>query len=379
MKPFLSSSNLRMRSIAIAFASTLAIAGCSSSDDTPAPETPETPDPAADDVNLVLPLSSDITVPPANVDGATGEVDITVNTVTGAVSGTATVSGTTGVPTAAHIHAGAAGEAGPILVALEAEDATGAVWNVVENAALDAAGIALFQEGNTYLNVHTEANAPGELRAQLAAPAAPEPAAAGSFTITMTNTSTSQPMTPPILALHNPPTGDNGIRLFEVGQPAIGEVVQIAEDGNNTPLVDVLTGQTGNTVSAFAVGFADPANPGPLTPGASATVTLDGGEATGQVLSVVAMVVCTNDGFTGFDSMELPTAETTLTAPIYDAGSETNVLTLNYWVPPCGGTGNIGDDEGGAITAHPGQSGSENPDFDFPAGSQFLELTITPN
>jgi len=59
--------------------------------------------------------------------------------------------------------------------------------------------------------------------------------------------------------------------------------------------------------------------------------------------------------------------------------AETNVLTLNYWVPPCGGTGNIGDDEGGAITAHPGQSGSENPDFDFPAGSQFLELTITPN
>ena len=55
---------------------------------------------------------------------------------------------------------------------------------------------------------------------------------------------------------------------------------------------------------------------------------------------------------------------------------------LNYWVPPCSADGmsdNLSDDEAGSITAHPGQSDSENPDFDFPAGSQFLEISVTRN
>lgn len=56
------------------------------------------------------------------------------------------------------------------------------------------------------------------------------------------------------------------------------------------------------------------------------------------------------------------------------------MLTLNYWVPPCGGgDSNLGDEENGAITAHLGQSGSENADFDFEAGTELLQITVTPN
>lgn len=325
-------------------------------------------------VSIVLDSAS--TVPPANVEGATGEGSFSVDTSTGAFAGSVTVSGTSGPATVAHIHVGAAGVAGDILITLDPnEDFT--VWTAPEGAALDATGIETFEAGSLYVNVHTDANAPGELRSQLVDANIPAP---GSITVTFRNTSESQPMTPPVVALHNAPDAANGIRFFEVGQPAIEQVVQIAEDGVFAPLLEVANGQiSAGTVSAAAAAFADPENPGPLLPGASATVNLDL-EAPDQVMSVVTMVVCTNDGFTGIDSRPLSADATeTFFAPIYDAGSESNILTLDYWVGPCGTEANIGDDENGAITAHPGQSGSENPDFDFEAGTEFLEITVTRN
>ena len=204
-------------------------------------------------------------------------------------------------------------------------------------------------------------------------------APAGSFTITFTNTSDAQPFTPPVVALHNPITADNGIELFVVTQPASGQVIEIAENGNNGPLVEAVQGQiVAGTISAGGPAFPDPENPGPLLPGDSASITLTPSDDT-QVLSFVSMVVCTNDGFTGVNSR--PLAEETFMAPIYDAGSETNVTMLNYFVPPCNGgvSDNISDEENGAITAHPGQTVAENPAFDFPAGTELLEVTVVAN
>lgn len=199
-----------------------------------------------------------------------------------------------------------------------------------------------------------------------------------SLTVTMRNTSESQPMTPPIFVLHN-----TGTHLFQVTQPASPQVIGIAENGDNPPMVALVEGLVASgDASAFGVGFADPANPGPLTPGMSATFDVDL-TSEDQVMSVISMVVCTNDGFSGADSLALPAdTSTTLTLPIYDAGSESNVLTLNYWVPPCSAdmmSDNITDDENGAVDLHPGQSGSENPAFDFAAGTELLEVTIVRN
>ena len=328
------------------------------------------------DETVSFTLNSEVTVPPANVAGATGDATINVNTETGAVSGSVTVSGLTGTPTAAHIHAGAAGEAGPVVVGLES-NADGSVWSVPEGATLDADSLALFEAGSLYINIHTEANAPGEIRGQLVNDSGD--ATGGSVTVTLTNTSVYQPMTPPVVVLHNAPHAENGMRLFQEGQPANPAVVSIAEDGNNTPLVNLLgyLADQGRA-SEFGLGFADPANPGPLLPGMSATVELDLA-SDDQVLSIVSMVVCTNDGFSAVDSHTLSAGSETFLAPIYDAGSETNVLMLDYWVPPCGTSANITDDENGSITAHPGQSGSENSIFDFEAGTRYLEITVTRN
>ena len=261
-------------------------------------------------------------------------------------------------------------------------NADGTVWSTPADATLDAAGIALFEAGELYVNVHTEANAPGELRSQLV-DAGVTAAAPGTITVTLTNTAEFQPMTPPVVVLHNAPGAENGIRIFEVGQPAIRQLVSIAEDGDVDPMVELagLQQQMG-AASAFAIGLADPNNPGPLLPGETATVNLDL-ELENQVMTIISMVVCTNDGFTGVDSHTLPaTGSETFSAPIYDAGSETNVLTLDYWVPPCSPDQvslNSGDEENGAIAPHPGQTGSENSDFDFAQGSQFLEVTVTRN
>ena len=119
-----------------------------------------------DDGTLVLRLDTESTVPPATAPGASGEGNLRVDILTGAISGSITVSGTTGEPTAAHVHQGGVGEAGPIVIGMES-DGDANVWTIPAGSALDAVGIDAFVAGNLYINVHTEANAPGELRVQL--------------------------------------------------------------------------------------------------------------------------------------------------------------------------------------------------------------------
>jgi len=111
-------------------------------------------------------LNSETTVPPANVAGASGEANFSINTESGAISGQVSVTGLSSTAFAAHIHAGAPGTSGPVIVDLEG-NADGSVWSVPEGTVLDAAALALFAEGNLYVNVHTPDNMPGELRGQL--------------------------------------------------------------------------------------------------------------------------------------------------------------------------------------------------------------------
>ncbi|MDC0435364.1 spondin domain-containing protein, partial [bacterium] len=324
---------------------------------------------------VAVTLDAASTVPPAeSADDAAGTGEFTVDSETGAISGSVTVSGTTGEPTMADIRLGAAGEIGDIVVPLEPNNLDSTVWIVPEGAALDEPGIAAFEEGNLYVNVVTDANPDGELRAQLVGNSEGSPAS-GSITVSFRNLSEFQPMTPPVVILHNAPDSENGIRYFELGDVVGEEVRQIAEDGNITPLVENAQGQIA-TGRVSAVEAAAPDVGGPLLPGGSSSVTLTQ-EVPDQVLSIVVMVVCTNDGFTGVDSIDI--TEGTFTTPVYDAGSETNVETLDYWVPPCGTETNLTDQENGVITIHPGQTDAENPDFNFPVDSELLEITISVN
>lgn len=81
----------------------------------------------------------------------------------GAVSGGVTTTGITG--TAAHIHSGAAGKNGPVVVPLQ--KGTDGAWTVPAGAKLTPDQQKLLQSGELYVNVHSTAHPDGEIRGQL--------------------------------------------------------------------------------------------------------------------------------------------------------------------------------------------------------------------
>jgi len=106
-------------------------------------------------------ISGDQEVPPVKTS-AKGSGTITVNndkTLSGRVT-------TTGVDaTAAHIHEGASGKNGGVIVPLT--KAGDNAWTVAAGAKFTDAQYTAFQAGNLYVNVHSAANKDGEIRGQL--------------------------------------------------------------------------------------------------------------------------------------------------------------------------------------------------------------------
>ncbi len=69
--------------------------------------------------------------------------------------------------TAAHIHTGRIGTNGDVLVALEQSMDDSNIWMTPANTMIDADIFAVLASGGHYVNVHTPANAGGELRGQI--------------------------------------------------------------------------------------------------------------------------------------------------------------------------------------------------------------------
>lgn len=99
-------------------------------------------------------------VPPVSTSGSgSGSIRVAAD---GAVSGSVS---TTGVPgTMAHIHQGAKGQNGPIIIPLTK---SGDTYTVPAGAKLNEAQMKAFKAGGLYVNVHTNANKGGEVRGQM--------------------------------------------------------------------------------------------------------------------------------------------------------------------------------------------------------------------
>jgi hypothetical protein len=80
----------------------------------------------------------------------------------GTVTGSVTTEGVSG--TMAHIHQGAKGQNGPVIVPLTKN---GDTYSVPEGRKLTPAQIDALKAGNLYVNVHSDKNKGGEIRAQL--------------------------------------------------------------------------------------------------------------------------------------------------------------------------------------------------------------------
>ena len=99
---------------------------------------------------------------PPVTTSATGTGTITI-AADKSVSGSLKTMGIEG--TVAHIHVGAPGVAGPPIITLS-KGADG-VWTVPAGSKLTDEQYASFKAGNLYVNVHSAAHPPGEIRAQL--------------------------------------------------------------------------------------------------------------------------------------------------------------------------------------------------------------------
>ena len=108
-----------------------------------------------------LTLSGDDEVPPVKT-GASGSGAINIG-ADKSVSGGVTTTGITA--TAAHIHTGAKGSNGPVIIPLTKKGDN--EWIVPPGTRLTDDQYASFKAGKLYVNVHSAANPGGEIRAQL--------------------------------------------------------------------------------------------------------------------------------------------------------------------------------------------------------------------
>lgn len=105
-------------------------------------------------------------VPPVTTSAkGSGEITVLPDMT---VSGKITYSGVDA--TAAHIHMGAAGKNGPVIVPLVKKGADAFV--VADGAKLSKAQYEAYKAGNLYVNVHSAKHKGGEIRAQIVPPPA---------------------------------------------------------------------------------------------------------------------------------------------------------------------------------------------------------------
>ena len=161
-------------------------------------------------------------------------------------------------------------------------------------------------------------------------------ATAQTVSVEITNLTQGMYFTPILVSAH-----PDSNHFFEVGTTATAELQAMAEGGDIGGLETLAT-------SWGAVSASDPAS-GMLPPGATAVVeSLEIGE--NDRLSIVAMLLPTNDGFVGLDSWPIPSEPGSyiFTISAYDAGTEANNELI---VADSGAPGVLG------IPSNPGDNG----------------------
>jgi len=167
----------------------------------------------------------------------------------------------------------------------------------------------------------------------------------GGLEVTITNLTRAQVISPPVVVVHR-----KDFRVFAPGDESSEGLAALAENGVPDGLVAELEGEY--AVKEVAVAG------GPIMPGSSVTVRLGSRSARAQV-SVLGMLVTTNDAFFAAQGLDLWWRSTSTDAQVYDAGSEANTESCAHIPgPPCGNPFVSPDEEGeGFIHIHNGVHG----------------------
>jgi len=212
--------------------------------------------------------------------------------------------------------------------------------------------------------------------AVLAASFAASPAAnAVDFDVRITNLTNGIYFTPFLVAAH--PAGNS---LFVTGQPASANLQAMAEGGSIAGLVADVT----------ALGATIVENPAAelLAPGSNTTFNINTDGTSNDRLSIVSMLLPTNDAFAGMNAVEIPTDPGTyiFNIPAYDAGTEANDELLTGGGAPgapgmpadpgglagANGTGAAAADANPTVHIHRGSLG----DTDAVAGNSDLDSRV---
>lgn len=160
----------------------------------------------------------------------------------------------------------------------------------------------------------------------------------------------SQPLSPVGTVVHH-----RRADVWSPGHPASAAVSAVAEDAGLPIFVDTYSKTPG--VRSATVGGAAPIGPG-------ASVSFDVEARPGDRLSLVSMLVNTNDAFTGLDSVRLGRHTREYDVGAYDAGTEANNEDPGFIPGPAGNSPGVRDPEGDVIRHHEGllgQSGEIDP------------------
>jgi len=150
---------------------------------------------------------------------------------------------------------------------------------------------------------------------------------AAEWSVSITNMMHGSYFTPLLITAHS---GD--ITLFQAGQAASPELQTMAEGGDISGLVALVGGEDADTIANPAEGL--------LAPGGNTTTELNTDSMPQhEYLSIVSMILPSNDAFIGLNAIKIPTQPGTYTYHLnaYDAGTEAN----NELVAADGGTNGV--------------------------------------
>lgn len=194
------------------------------------------------------------------------------------------------------------------------------------------------------------------------------PAHAVDFNVRIVNLTNGIYFTPFLVAAH-----PEGSSLFTTGEPASPALQAMAEGGDIAGLVTDLAPLNATVAENPAGGL--------LAPTMSADVNMNTDGTDNVRLSVVAMLLPTNDAFAGLNSVVIPTEPGTyvFNLPAYDAGTEANDELLTGGGAPgapgmpadpgglagTGGTGVAGPDANTTVHIHRNSLGDTDPTGGF--------------
>lgn len=219
-------------------------------------------------VHRTVTLTGDQEVPPV-ATSADGWGIVRLNTATGQVDAFVRTFGAP-TATAAHIHNGAAGVNGPVVIPLSA----GGPGEWTGSGTLTPAQVAALTSGNNYVNVHTPANPGGEIRGQIVEPSTtrlvasldgaqevPPVATAATGELEMflfqpdnilAWTMSTTGMTPTAGHLHRGVTGTNGPIVVNMG-PGPGPWCGVSDRLSEADVATLLSGGIYTNVHSAAV------------------------------------------------------------------------------------------------------------------------------